>query len=424
MAADSRQRHYDGAGNTIRIEPLGVSTIDPPPGDDPPVSESAAYEGTEQMAIEGGDGNEVPPGIPTKTFAYNAANRMASVSENGILTMSYRYTGTGERVYRSGGGQTAHTMFDANGRWIGDYDENGQAIQQMIWFGDLPVGVHARMDAGQRKLFYVQPDALGTPRVVIDPTRDVAVWRWDLDSEAFGETEPNRDPDGDNTLFVFDMRFPGQQYDSATGFNYNYFRDYDASTGRYVQSDPIGLRGGISTYSFVAGNPLTRIDSLGLEGMGVWNSPDTLRAWGERDGQRARATVDLLHQWRSWGHDNFPGERNSAMRHCTVSCITGRKIGAPTARLAGVGNEFQGFVRWDIRMLPSRFRGDTPWAFQWDDLSNNERGFDQSGRLSCGLPDGDLPQECIRRCSQSLTAPRGPTMPMTRSWVIVKGASR
>ncbi|MGO1072979.1 RHS repeat-associated core domain-containing protein [Lysobacter sp. CA199] len=60
------------------------------------------------------------------------------------------------------------------------------------------------------------------------------------------------------------MRFPGQRYDSASGISYNYFRDYDSSVGRYMESDPIGLRGGLSTYGYVKGSPLNRFDSSGL----------------------------------------------------------------------------------------------------------------------------------------------------------------
>jgi len=89
-------------------------------------------------------------------------------------------------------------------------------------------------------------------------------WRWDLSTRAFGDQLPNANPDGDSLNYVFNLRFPGQYYDTESGLNYNYFRYYDPATGRYIESDPIGLKGGVSTYGYAGQIPHSNFDPLGL----------------------------------------------------------------------------------------------------------------------------------------------------------------
>ena len=57
---------------------------------------------------------------------------------------------------------------------------------------------------------------------------------------------------------------PGQYFDQETNLHYNYFRDYDPTTGRYIESDPIGLRSGPNTYAYVGNNALRWMDPFGL----------------------------------------------------------------------------------------------------------------------------------------------------------------
>jgi RHS repeat-associated protein len=69
--------------------------------------------------------------------------------------------------------------------------------------------------------------------------------------------------------FVYNLRFPGQYFDAETGLNYNYYRDYDPATGRYVESDPIGLAGGVNTYAYADEDPLGTADPFGLFPVGL-----------------------------------------------------------------------------------------------------------------------------------------------------------
>ncbi|MBB5881286.1 RHS repeat-associated protein [Xanthomonas arboricola] len=205
-------------------------------------------------------GNTTAIGGTARQYTYDTTGRMTQARRAGAVTMNYRYNGRGEQVRRFLGTTNTYTLYDEAGHWLGDYDSDGAPEQQAIWLDDLPVGLLANTNT----LHYIEPDHLGSPRVVIDPTRDVAVWTWSLKGEAFGNTAPNQDPDADGTSFVFDMRFPGQRFDAAAGLNQNIHREYESGTGRYSQSDPVGLSGGISTFSYVAAMPLTSIDPFGL----------------------------------------------------------------------------------------------------------------------------------------------------------------
>jgi RHS repeat-associated protein len=121
----------------------------------------------------------------------------------------------------------------------------------------------ATSQQGAEETYYIHPDQLGTPRLIADQNQN-PVWKWEND-EAFGANQPNEDPGNTNAKFVFNLRYPGQYFDQETNTNYNYFRDYDFTIGRYIESDPIGLQGGLNTYSYSDGNPISKIDLLGLE---------------------------------------------------------------------------------------------------------------------------------------------------------------
>ncbi|MDD2721392.1 MAG: RHS domain-containing protein [Gallionella sp.] len=116
-------------------------------------------------------------------------------------------------------------------------------------------------NATEGQTYYIHADHLDTPRQITD-TQGNVVWRWD-NQDPFGNNIPNENPNGAGQ-FSFHLRFPGQYADKETNTYYNINRDYDSALGRYVESDPIGLAGGINTYAYVRSNPLSRTDPLGL----------------------------------------------------------------------------------------------------------------------------------------------------------------
>lgn len=190
-------------------------------------------------------------------FGYNARNRLTVVQNNGATVGSYVLNALGERVQKTAGSVSTRFDYDEDSRLISESASTGS--RDYVWMGDLPVGIVDRSGASAA-LNYVHADGMGTPRAVTNAGGTV-LWQWAYTSNAFGEKAP-----ASASGYVFNLRLPGQYFDAESGLSYNVNRDYDSPSGRYLQSDPVGLLAGASTYSYVSGQPLGQTDVLGLCG--------------------------------------------------------------------------------------------------------------------------------------------------------------
>jgi RHS repeat-associated protein len=111
------------------------------------------------------------------------------------------------------------------------------------------------MKTGGQYYFY-QNDHLGTPQKLTAVNGAVV---WSAKYSSFGEADV-----GPSSTVTNNLRFPGQYFDDETGLHYNYNRYYDPETGRYLRSDPIGIKGGINLFAYSFNNPLTNVDIYGL----------------------------------------------------------------------------------------------------------------------------------------------------------------
>jgi len=187
----------------------------------------------------------------TQTYSFNKANRLSSVSVNGTQAATYIYNPLGQRVLKTfANGAKENYHYNESGQLIAVLDGAGVTLREYIYWGEQQI---ALINGGTT--YYIHNDHLNTPQVITNQSQQVV---WMGDYEPFGKVAANTN----NSVEIF-SRFPGQYLDSETGLYYNYFRDYDPSIGRYIESDPIGLAGGINTYAYVGGNPIKYIDPTG-----------------------------------------------------------------------------------------------------------------------------------------------------------------
>lgn len=198
-------------------------------------------------------------GAPTMSddvsYVYDTQDRPVEVRRQDQRLASYQYNAFGERVKKtvySSDGTPRITYFLYDGSTLSaEIDETGNVDSQYLYLEEHRPVVLLR----NRQIYAIHADHQGIPRMMSDEAGRIV---WQAEYTPFGKAELVRN---EQTL---NLRLAGQYADTETGTHYNYFRDYDPETGRYLSSDPMGLLAGLNTYAYLNGNPLGGIDPLGL----------------------------------------------------------------------------------------------------------------------------------------------------------------
>lgn len=241
---------YDGVGNRTSVantSPADVTTY--------------TIAGTNNRMTQAATGSLVRPfaynangdvtslvglGGVTNTLTYDPFGRLSSHTRSGVTT-TYTVNALDQRMGKSNSGSNSRYVYAGYNQLLAEYT-NGQWTSY-IWNGNTPVAM-----VRNNQIYYIQTDHLGRPQLATDANRNIV---WKANNYAFNRSVAI------DTIGGLNLGFPGQYYDGEFGTWHNGYRDYLADTGRYLQSDPIGLIGGSNTYAYVSDNPITYVDLNG-----------------------------------------------------------------------------------------------------------------------------------------------------------------
>ncbi|SVH76995.1 RHS repeat-associated core domain-containing protein [Shigella flexneri] len=328
-----------------------------------PFNRLMSYRGVHYRYDEFGRAVEKEGRSGTQSYRYDAEHRMVEVT-TARGTYRYVYDALGRRTEKQhispDGKPYNRTKFLWDGMRLAQESRPEGTGSLYIYRDQGSYEPLARVDKagkeGPNRILYFHTDVNGAPEEMTDSDGKIV---WETGYQVWGNTIQEKDHGGVEQ----NLRYQGQYLDRETGLHYNLHRYYDPDVGRFMVTDPIGLRGGLNLYSY-APNPLKYADPLGLTPCAVSNQKANrlLDSSETKVTVRSRSDAEQLFMDRYLGHNykNMTGESGPSTKNL-MEYLTENKTKAG--------------------------------SYHWDDIKNpsvTKPSYRVSGH-GPGNPDGDLP---------------------------------
>ncbi|ELL4957240.1 RHS repeat protein [Shigella flexneri] len=328
-----------------------------------PFNRLMSYRGVHYRYDEFGRAVEKEGRSGTQSYRYDAEHRMVEVT-TARGTYRYVYDALGRRTEKQhispDGKPYNRTKFLWDGMRLAQESRPEGTGSLYIYRDQGSYEPLARVDKagkeGPNRILYFHTDVNGAPEEMTDSDGKIV---WETGYQVWGNTIQEKDHGGVEQ----NLRYQGQYLDRETGLHYNLHRYYDPDVGRFMVTDPIGLRGGLNLYSY-APNPLKYADPLGLTPCAVSNQKANrlLDSSETKVTVRSRSDAEQLFMDRYLGHNykNMTGESGPSTKNL-MEYLTKNKTKAG--------------------------------SYHWDDIKDpsvTKPSYRVSGH-GPGNPDGDLP---------------------------------